>query len=207
MRLVVCLALALSLITPSPHASLAAQEPGAVLLEERMPDAPAGVTAWRIRYVTGGRGGVARQEASAVIMAPTYATGRQPRGVVAWTHGTWGVASKCAPSKGAQFFDVTPAVSAVAMGYVVVAPDYPGLGVDNAHPYLIAQTREDPLVSPQVTRAFARKACLAGLRIKWVDLPGKDHATTASQSAFETLQWIEDRFGGAPAPNDCAVLR
>jgi hypothetical protein len=43
--------------------------------------------------------------------------------------------------------------------------------------------------------------------VRWIDLPGKDHATTASQSAFATLQWIEDRFGGAPAPDDCGALR
>jgi acetyl esterase/lipase len=73
-------------------------------------------------------------------------------------------------------------------------------------PLLLAQTREDPLVSPKVTRNFARKACLRGLKVRWIDLPGKDHASTASQSAFATLQWIGDRFGGAAAPDDCGAL-
>lgn len=134
MRSLILLACALSLLVPLHQAVLVAQEPGTILAQEPMASAPAGVTAWRIRYLTGGRDGVARQEATAVIMAPADTTDRAPRGVVAWTHGTWGVASKCAPSQGPRFFEVTPAVSAVAMGYVVVAPDYPGLGTDATHP-------------------------------------------------------------------------
>lgn len=375
MRSLILLACAFSLLVPLHQVVLVAQEPGTILAQEPMASAPVGVTAWRIRYLTGGRDGVARQEATAVIMAPADTTDRALRGVVAWTHGTWGVASKCAPSQGPRFFEMTPAISAVAMGYVVVAPDYPGLGTDATHPYLIgqptgqsvidavraarampavnasrryvvwgesqgghaalwtamtasaapeleligvaagapptdlaanfreasdpnarafltaltadswsryfdmpldigrrrtpgiirklasncisstatprlgalvgmialrsdlknddftarapwsqvmaensvspsfsvplllAQTREDPLVSPEVTRSFARKACMRGLKVRWIDLPGKDHATTASQSAFATLQWIEDRFAGAPPPDDCSALR
>lgn len=70
-------------------------------------------------------------------------------------------------------------------------------------PVLIAQTREDPLVAPAVTRRFARKLCANGVRLRWIDLPGKDHATTARQSASGALAWIDDRFAGAPAPSDC----
>lgn len=308
-------------------------------------------------------------------MVPSEPAGREARGVVAWTHGTWGTASKCAPSLSKRFFDLTPAVGPVAIGYVVVAPDYPGLGVDAVHPYLVglptaqsvidavraarrmpdisachryvvwgesqgghaalwtamiagaaddvallgvaagapptdlaanfrkasdpnarafltamaasswsqhssvpldlgkprtpslvrrlagqcisttamprlgtiigmlalrrdlerddftarspwsqiiaensasprlsvplllAQTREDPLVVPQVTRDFARRACDAGVMVRWIDLPGKDHATTAKQSAVPTLQWIEQRFADEPAPDDCRMLR
>lgn len=375
MRWLLRAAWALCMIVPVHGAGTAAQTPGGIIAQEPMPGAPDGVMAWRIRYMTGGRDGVALQEATAVIMAPADTAQRTPHGVVAWTHGTWGVASQCAPSQSPRFFEVTPAVSAVQMGYVVVAPDYPGLGTDNVHPYLIgqpagqsvidalralrampginpdrrfvvwgesqgghaalwtamvaesapeleligvaagapptdlaanfreatdpnarafltaltadswsryfdtpldvgkrrtpaiirklasncissaatprlgalvgmlalradlknddftarapwsrimaenavspsfsvplllAQTREDPLVSPKVTRSFARKACLRGIKVRWIDLPGKDHAATASQSAFATLQWIEDRFGAAPPPDDCGMLR
>jgi hypothetical protein len=41
------------------------------------------------------------------------------------------------------------------------------------------------------------------VRVKCIDLPGKDHATTAKQSAAATLQWIDGRFAGVQAPNDC----
>jgi acetyl esterase/lipase len=354
---------------------VSAREPGEVIDLREYASAASGMSAWRIRYVTGGRDGVAEQEATGMVLAPLDQMGGPPRGVVAWTHGTWGVASKCAPSQSEDFFDLTPAIDAVRMGYVVVAPDYPGLGTDSAHPYLIgqpaaqsvldivraarsqpelrsgsqfvvwgesqgghaalwtgmiaasapdlellgvaagapptdlaanlreasddnartfltaltsdswsryfgfdldigkrrspaivrklasncislsstprlgaligmlalrsdlknfdmaatapwsklvrdnsaaptftaplliAQTEEDPLVAPAVTRRFALKACDRGLPVRWVSLPGKDHATTARQSEIETLQWIDDRFAGHAAPSDYGQLR
>lgn len=374
-RILALLPLLIGAAMPGTLTAQARQEPGAIVSQVAIGKAPEGVAAWRVRYITGGRDGVPVQEATAIVMAPADARSRAPRGVVAWTHGTWGTASKCAPSLSERFFDLTPATSAVSMGYVVVAPDYPGLGVDGVHPYLIgqptgqsvidavraarampeanaprryvvwgesqgghaalwtsliarsapdldligvaagapptdlaanfreasdpnarailtalsadswsrhfsvpldvgkrrtpgimrklagtcvattatprlgtlvgmlalrsdlksddfttrepwsrimsensvspeipvplllAQAREDPLVSPKITRIFARKACLRGVKVRWVDLPGKDHATTASQSAVATLQWIDERFDGAPAPDDCPALR
>lgn len=374
MRLALAVLLAIS-ANPQAAAARDPLEPGMVTSQVPLDNAPEGVRAWRVHYITGGRSGAALQETSAVIMAPE-ADRRMagPRGVVAWTHGTWGTASKCAPSLSGRFFELTPAVDAVAMGYVVVAPDYPGLGLGPVHPYLVgqptgqsvidavraarrmpevnadrrfvvwgesqgghaalwtaliareagdleligaaagapptdlaanfreatdpnarafltalaaeswsryfdvplelgkrrtpglvrklagqcvstattpklstivgmlalrsdlkkddfttrspwlriiaensvsarlpvpvllAQTREDPLVSPRVTRDFARRACAQGVAVGWIDLPGKDHATTAKQSSAATLAWIAQRFAGAPAPDDCRKL-
>jgi acetyl esterase/lipase len=73
-------------------------------------------------------------------------------------------------------------------------------------PVLIAQARADPLVAPAVTRQFARRLCANRVPVRWIDLRGKDHATTARQSAPETLQWIEARFAGARAPTDCGPI-
>jgi hypothetical protein len=70
-------------------------------------------------------------------------------------------------------------------------------------PVLIAQTQDDPLVAASVTRKFAQRLCSNRVRVRWIDLPGKDHATTARQSAFETLRWIDDRFAGGRAPSNC----
>lgn len=136
--MVKCLFLLLAVVGPAlTPEKVSANEPGQLLAYEAMPDAPEGILAWRVRYVTGGRSGVEEQEATGVILAPGDSGDQPSRGVIAWTHGTWGVASKCAPSQSDTFFDLTPAVDAVRMGYVVVAPDYPGLGTEKAHPYLI----------------------------------------------------------------------
>jgi acetyl esterase/lipase len=70
-------------------------------------------------------------------------------------------------------------------------------------PVLFAQTQGDPLVAPAVTRTFARRMCANRVRVRWIDLPGKDHATTAAQSAAATIAWIDDRFAGRPGPSDC----
>lgn len=71
---------------------------------------------------------------------------------------------------------------------------------------LIAQAREDPLVDPAVTRAFARRLCANHVRVHWIDLPGKEHATTARLSAPQTLRWIAARFAGGPVPSDCGGI-
>jgi acetyl esterase/lipase len=346
------------------------QQGGTLISATPVAHAPAGMSAWRIRYWT--TDDHARSIAvTGMVVAPNHAA-QEARNVVAWAHGTSGVVESCALSTNPRFFDVTPALPAVGRGYVVVAPDYPGLGSPGPHPYLvgtmtgrsvldavkaaqhiaaahagnrfavwgesqgghaalwtgqlardyapelrlvgvaagapptdlagnfrqssdpnakamlsayavyswakyyrvpltigrkgtpalitrlaqkcinldatpklltvlgilslkrdlkgvdlaslrpwsgfvaanstspvssvpilIAQTREDPLVAPAVTRQFARRLCSNHVAVRWIDLPGKDHATTARQSAAATLQWIDQRFAGAAAPNDC----
>ena len=72
-----------------------------------------------------------------MVVAPREAMPPLPRKVLAWAHGTWGVAEKCAPSLGTAFFGATPGLSdAIRRGYTVVAPDYPGLGSAMPHAYL-----------------------------------------------------------------------
>lgn len=344
------------------------------LISARPVEAPGGMRAWRIAYMTtDDRGRV--HPVTGMVAAPANPMIGGQRKVIAWTHGTWGTAQKCAPSLSPDFFKLTPALDAVRNNYVVVAPDYPGLGSPGPHPYLvgtvtarsaldavraarfisgasagsrfavwgesqgghaalwtgqlagidgaglelvgiaagapptdlaanlrqasdpnarafltalttvswsryynvplnlgrrtssaimrrlasncisvsstpklgallgiltlrrdlrdvdlgrqapwsgfvasnsttplqtvpvlIAQTLGDPLVAPAVTREFAQRLCANRVRVRWIALPGKDHATTARQSAFETLRWIDDRFAGVQAPSDCGKI-
>lgn len=62
--------------------------------------------------------------------------------VVAWAHGTSGVARQCAPSLTPK--NATQLVEGVQQlvdqGYMVTATDYQGLGSEGAHPYLIAKS-------------------------------------------------------------------
>lgn len=362
-------ALALAaLAVPLPAA---AQQAGQLIAADPVVETPAGTQAWKVRYWTRGDRGDLRQ-VTGMVVAPREGQPRQPRPVIAWTHGTWGTAEQCAPSLSPNFFTATAAVDAVRRGYVVVAPDYVGLGNPGPHPYLVgtitarsvldglraarsipgafagsryavwgesqgghaalwtaqlqqaegagltlvgtaaaapptdlaanlrqssdanakafftslvadswsryynipltlgarrtpgliqrlagncikidskpkfstllgilalrqdlrrvdlaatppwarfvaansttpvsrvpvlfAQTVGDPLVAPAVTRAFARRMCANRVRVRWIDLPGKDHPTTAKQSAAATIDWIDQRFAGAPAPSDC----
>lgn len=352
-----------------------AQRGGDLIAADEVAQAPEGMLAWRIRYWTTDDRGSPREVTGMVVAPDGGERIASPRAVIAWTHGTWGVAEQCAPSRSPQFFEVTPALDAVRTGYVVVAPDYPGLGSPGPHPYLvgtltarstldavraarqiraadagnrfavwgesqgghaalwtgqlagvegaglelvgiaagapptdlaanlreasdpnaraflmalttvswsqyynvplnlgrrnspaimrrlasncisvsstpklgallgilslrrdlrdvdlsrqapwssfvtsnsttplqtvpvlIAQTTGDPLVAPAVTRRFAQRLCANRVRVRWIDLPGKDHAATARQSAAETLLWLDDRFAGARAPSDCATI-
>ncbi len=112
-----------------------AAPPGTLSDAQPVVDTPAGMQAWKVRYwTTSDRG--AEIEVTGMVVAPREAMPASPRKVLAWAHGTSGVASKCAPSQ-LDFFGATPGLGeAIRRGYVVVAPDYPGLGSAMPHPYL-----------------------------------------------------------------------
>ncbi|RYD43355.1 MAG: hypothetical protein EOP63_09945 [Sphingomonadales bacterium] len=114
----------------------AAQQAGRLISADPMQDAPAGVQAWRVQYWTTNQYG-APFRVTGIVAAPREAIPPRPRRVIAWTHGAWGVAEKCAPSLSPNFFDVTAGIEAVRSGYVVVAPDYIGLGNPTMHPILV----------------------------------------------------------------------
>lgn len=352
-------------------AAPAQAQAGRLVAAEPMMAAPEGIRAWKIRYLTTDDRG-RRREVTGVVMAPTGPVPAAKRPVIAWTHGTWGSAEKCAPSLSPRFFDATAATQAVRQGYVVVAPDYIGLGNPGPHPFLVgtvtgrtvldsvraaqgiagaaagnrfavwgesqgghaalwtgqmagadgaglqlvgvaaaapptdlgenlrrasdanartflmslaldswskyygvplrvgakrtpgiiqrfagncvvigsrpklgailgmlamrqdlkgvdlatvapwstyvranstspvsrvpvlfAQTANDPIVASSVTHAFAQQMCANRVRVRYLALPGGDHATSAKQSAAQTIAWIGDRFAGKPAPNEC----
>ena len=93
-------------------------------------------TAKRIKYVTTDVRG-ATVPATGLVLTPR--TGRKNR-VVVWAHGTTGVADRCAPSVNQDVFwpEARAAVAELlSRGWTVAAPDYPGLGTDQPHPYLV----------------------------------------------------------------------
>lgn len=129
-------ALALALALTLPTLAIAAP-PGTLVSADPVIDTPGGAQAWRIRYwTTSDRG--AEIEVTGMVVAPREALPVQPRNVIAWDHGTSGVAEKCGVSTSPNFFEVTPGLGdAIRRGYVIVAPDYPGLGTPMPHPYLV----------------------------------------------------------------------
>lgn len=372
MRRTIVVMMGLALAAP-----VEAQRPGALIGAEPVVETPAGMQAWRIAYwTTNDRGRAVR--ATGMVVAPREALPPRPRPVLAWTHGAWGVASRCAPSLSANFWTATAGLDAVKRGYVVVAPDYAGLGSGGVHPFLvgedtaravldavraargipgaaaggryavwgesqgghaalwtaqlsrryapelglvgaaaaappteladnlrlspnksvramfmafigyswsnhygaplttfggkqtqgiltrlaknncielsakprlgtilgvatvqarwkaldlgkvepwaglarrnspatrglgmpllIAQNATDDLVAASVTRAHARALCRAGERVRWIDIAGAGHASSARDSARVTLDWIGDRFAGRSAPSDCGRI-
>jgi pimeloyl-ACP methyl ester carboxylesterase len=113
-----------------------AQTPGTLISADPAPGGPDTMQSWRIAYWTSDAKGRPIRVTGIVVAPRERAPG--PRRVIAWTHGTWGVVERCAPSLSANFWNATaPLADLVARGYLVVAPDYPGLGSPMAHPYLI----------------------------------------------------------------------
>lgn len=63
--------------------------------------------------------------------------------IVAWAHGSTGLADQCAPSKNADVFwpeAVTAVQSYLQNGWTVTATDYAGLGTPGDHPYLMGES-------------------------------------------------------------------
>lgn len=119
-----------------PSAAMA-QRAGTLIAAQPIDDAPAGMRAWRVQYWTTNERNRPIRVTGMVIAPDARGTGT-PRPVIAWTHGTTGVAQRCAPSRNNSNFTVIPSLGEViGRGYTVVAPDYPGLGSDMVHPYLI----------------------------------------------------------------------
>ena len=95
-----------------------------------------GVDAWTLRYLSTGVGGDLVEVTGTVLAPDDVAPGAE---VVAWTHGTTGVADRCAPSVDPRFMSAA-AIALAQAGHVVAVTDYEGLGTDGVHPYLVGES-------------------------------------------------------------------
>ncbi len=81
--------------------------------------------------------------------------------LVAWAHGTTGVADICAPSWRARSYrDIRYLNTWLAQGYAVVATDYQGLGTPGPHPYLAVRPEANSVLDSvrAVLKAFPEVA-------------------------------------------------
>jgi hypothetical protein len=116
-------------------------KPGTVLRTEPLPEPlglPLAGTQVRILYSsTDGVDGTSPAVVSGALFEPK---GTPPPGgwpLIAWAHGTVGVADICAPSWAARSYrDVSYLNTWLAQGYAIVSTDYQGLGTPGPHPYL-----------------------------------------------------------------------
>jgi pimeloyl-ACP methyl ester carboxylesterase len=159
-------------------ATAASAAPGDLISADPIVETPGGTQAWRIRYETRGERGAPIQ-VTGMVVAPREAIPPRPRRVIAWTHGTWGVAERCAPSLSPSFFTATPGLGeAVRAGYVVVAPDYPGLGSPGPHPLLVgAPTARSVLDAVRASSAIPDAAA------------GKDFAVWGESQGGHAALW------------------
>jgi alpha-beta hydrolase superfamily lysophospholipase len=133
--------------------------PGTLVRSDRLLSAPAGAVAWRVLYHTTDFRG-RDQVVSGLVVAPDGASGA-PRTVVGWGHPTTGAAARCAPSNGIDpFILIEGLLALLRAGYVVVAPDYPGLGVEGASSYLIGTSEGNSLLD--AVRAASQLPTAAG---------------------------------------------
>ena len=145
---------------------------------------------------------------SALVLLPR---GTQPPTgwpVIAWAHGTSGLADQCAPSIAPGLAHDPTAVkevrALVARGWAVVASDYPGLGTPGVHTYLIGEADARAVID-SVTAAHA----LLGARVaaSWLTVGHSEGGQTAlfvAQAASRRApQW---RFLGTVALAPASTL-
>lgn len=150
--------------------------------------------------------GTGNTTATAVVLVPN---GRAPAGgwpIVVWAHGTTGVADKCAPSATANLGGVdTLLANLLINGYVVVAPDYEGLGSDGIHPFLNAESEGNSIIYA----VKATKAYVNNTSNNWMVVghsQGGHAAIAAAERASEAGLNFKGAVAYAPASNLAAIL-
>lgn len=100
---------------------------------------PAGAGAWKVLYVSTDEHDDPLA-VSGLIIAPSDA-GPGPHPVLAWSHGTSGIARPCAPSNTPEPLKGVPDMTGpLDQGWVIALTDYPGLGTPGPHPYLVGES-------------------------------------------------------------------
>jgi pimeloyl-ACP methyl ester carboxylesterase len=117
-------------------------DPGRLISSENFnaPWMPRSASAWRIIYTTtlDTHGPTI---ASALVIVPTASTG--PVDAIAWAHGSTGISEDSAPSlskKGLESGALFVIDSIIEAGWAFIATDYPGLGSQGPHPWLIGES-------------------------------------------------------------------
>jgi pimeloyl-ACP methyl ester carboxylesterase len=169
--------------------SLAASKPGDLLRQETFAGyaVPGGAGAVRILYHSKSADG--RDVAtSGVVLIPS---GTAPAGgwpVIAWAHGTTGVARMCAPSLQKDVaYGEEGLMPMVRAGFAVVATDYHGLGTIGPHEYVnkVAQGRDVIYSIP------AAHAAVPSLGRKWA-VVGHSQGGLAAWSVAEMETALHD---------------
>ncbi len=151
-------------------------------------------------------------QATALVFVPKTAAPAGGWKTIVWAHGTTGVADKCAPSqqglKGTQFL----LQQLLAQGYVVVAPDYEGLGEPSgkeSHPFLNVKSEAYSITDAVV----ATRDYLTGqgklVSKDWLAIghsQGGHAALGAAQYASRAQLDYKGTIAIAPASNLSAIL-
>lgn len=144
---------------------------------------------------------------SGMVFAPDGSVPEDGFPVVAWAHGTSGVARQCAPSlspeRATDF--IMGIQELIDDGYMVVVTDYPGLGTEGPHPYLISKSEAQAVLDS--VRAVQQLSGSSRYVI-WGHSQGGHAALSATQYAASYAPELEllGTAAAAPATNLAALL-
>jgi pimeloyl-ACP methyl ester carboxylesterase len=171
--------------------------PGELIRSQAVTDyaLPTGVRAVRILYHSQNAAGKDIAASGVVLLPP----GTPPNGgwpVIAWAHGTTGVARDCAPSLMKDIYYGTEGLfPMVRAGFAVIATDYAGLGTAGPHQYMSTIAQANDVIN-SVTAAHS---AVADLSLRWV-VDGHSQGGGAAWGVAEQEATLKDPdFLGAVA--------
>ncbi len=130
----------------NPPIPLPPGKPGDLIWAEEI-EAPAGAQAWKVLYHSRSFNGNPIAVSGWVVTPKTKLPEGKKRSVVAWAHGSMGLADKCAPTKGpfdqptvTNRYPIPMLEKLLQAGYVITASDYEGLGTPGLHLYGVSQS-------------------------------------------------------------------
>lgn len=145
---------------------------------------PRGAQVHRILYTTRDAVGQPAVASALVIVPDERPPGARP--VIAWNHGTTGVARGCAPSlrdASATSWAIPALDEAIARGWIVVASDYSGQGAPGVFPYLIGRGEARSSLDAILAAEEMEGLILSSRTIVWGHSQGGHAALWMSQIA------------------------
>lgn len=139
---------------------------------------------------------------SGTVFVPQSAPPADGRNLVAWAHGTSGIADQCAPSLlASQATKHLPGVQQyIDEGYIVTATDYQGLGTKGPHPYLIGNSQAHGVLDSIRAAKSVPDSNFSGKYALWGHSQGGQSVIYASQLAKSYAPDIKLIASAAAAP-------
>lgn len=162
---------------------------------------PPGGDVTRILYTTRDALGQPAVASALVIVPQERPAGARP--VIAWNHGTTGVARGCAPSlrdASATRWAIPALDDALAKGWIVVASDYSGQGAPGVFPYLIGRGEARSSLDAVLAARELEGSILSPRTVAWGHSQGGHAALWMTQIAADYAPQLDMRGAAVLAP-------
>lgn len=184
--------------TPEP---LSSTVPGTVIKTSKIKTDVDNADVYKVMYISRDENDLP-VAVSGTVFVPQSAPPAGGRNLVAWAHGTSGIADQCAPSLLAdQATKHLPGVQQfIDAGYVVTATDYQGLGTKGPHPYLIGDSEAHGVLDSIRAAKSVPDSNFNGRYALWGHSQGGQSVIYASQLAKSYAPEIDLVASAAAAP-------
>lgn len=188
--------------------SLTSITPGAIIKTTNINTDVENADAYKLMYVSRDENNLPIA-VTGTVFVPQSTAPTGGRNLVAWAHGTSGIADQCAPSLLAS--KATKHIPGVQQyideGYIVTATDYQGLGTKGPHPYLIGNSQAHGVLDSVRAAKNIPDSNFNGRYALWGHSQGGQSVIYSSQLAKSYAPELDLVASAAAAPaTDLATL-